>query len=734
MHDNDWYVRTGRRLLQERGLSRDDVAYLTGELLTHADVTKRLRAMWALHVGGAFTPELAAQLPPDDHLTAWAIRLLLERGGGGLERLAGLALDAGPVTRRALASGLQRMPLEKRWAPAARLVRLADVADDVNIPLLVWYGVEPLVALDPRRALRELARPCALERVRAFIHRRAAGDEEGRLALFEELAATHDTAYVRGALQDVITALGDRRGLALPASWPQLYARLAQSADADVRERALIIAATFGDPQAFPALRARLADALAPRAERERALDALERARDAEAVPIIVALLDDDALRGPALRALAGFADPRAAPGILERWSRFDAEQRTDAVATLTSRVDSALPLLRAMQDGAVEPALLTAFDVRKLRTHGDERVNALVTAVWGNVRDVAEDAAAQIASWKERLTDERLARADLAQGRAVFARTCQRCHSLYGVGEAIGPDITGSNRADLDYLLTNMVDPSAEVPKEYRMTVVATTDGRVVNGILQRETADAIVLRTENDVVTLATDEVDARKLDENSMMPAGQLDTLSEDEVAALVAYLRHDAQVPQRMTADDLAAFFDGATLARWSGDAELWSVEDGVLVGRSPGLDRNAFLVSDWDLGDFRLVLDVKLTPAAGNSGVQFRSRATEDGDVAGYQADIGGGWWGTLYDEHGRGALVSGPRDDLVREWNTYEVLAVGDRIQTALNGTRCVDFTDSEPRARGVVALQLHSGSAFEVRFRDLRLELDPEPWLSSVR
>ncbi|MFT5154065.1 MAG: hypothetical protein ACI841_004072, partial [Planctomycetota bacterium] len=103
---------------------------------------------------------------------------------------------------------------------------------------------------------------------------------------------------------------------------------------------------------------------------------------------------------------------------------------------------------------------------------------------------------------------------------------------------------------------------------------------------------------------------------------------------------------------------------------------------------------------------------------------------------GYQADVGLGWWGKLYDEHGRGLLDEGGAEDgvIAGDWNRYEILATGSHIQTAINGYRAVDFTDPEERAAGVIAFQMHSGGAMDVRFRIVSLELDPDVELSTVK
>ena len=100
----------------------------------------------------------------------------------------------------------------------------------------------------------------------------------------------------------------------------------------------------------------------------------------------------------------------------------------------------------------------------------------------------------------------------DPSLGRAVFAKICQQCHTLFGVGGQVGPDLTGSNRADLDYLLSNVLDPSALIGKDYLAHVIATTDGRVLTGIIRAEDKDTITLVTANETITLPKSEVEER------------------------------------------------------------------------------------------------------------------------------------------------------------------------------------------------------------------------------
>ena len=178
--------------------------------------------------------------------------------------------------------------------------------------------------------------------------------------------------------------------------------------------------------------------------------------------------------------------------------------------------------------------------------------------------------------------------------------------------------------------------------------------------------------------------------------------------------------------RPAEEGFTPLFDGQSLAGWEGDTLLWVVEDGMLIGRSPRISYNDFLATEKSFSNFVLRLQVQLVNNAGNSGVQFRSEPLGDGEVKGYQADIGAGWWGKLYEEHGRGLLWDRSGEAHVRpgEWNAYEIVAQGSRIRTWINGQPCVDLDDPEGKRRGVFALQIHAGGPMEVRFRNLKLDV----------
>jgi hypothetical protein len=221
-------------------------------------------------------------------------------------------------------------------------------------------------------------------------------------------------------------------------------------------------------------------------------------------------------------------------------------------------------------------------------------------------------------------------------------------------------------------------------------------------------------------------------------SMMPEGLLAGLKREDVRDLVAYLASAKQTPMLASEQNAATFFNGKDLTNWMGDPKLWHVENGEIVGKTPaeGVKRNQFLFSHMAAGDFRLTLKIKLVDDKGNSGIQFRSEALEDGEAKGYQADAGPGWWGKLYEENGRALLWKDSGEAHVKkgDWNDYEILAVGSHIKTFINGKPCVDLDDPPGAKRGIFGLQLHSGEATEVRFKDLKLEVDPKSAVSEAK
>ena len=128
-----------------------------------------------------------------------------------------------------------------------------------------------------------------------------------------------------------------------------------------------------------------------------------------------------------------------------------------------------------------------------------------------------------------------------------VFNKVCAQCHTLFDFGGKVGPDITGANRSDINYILENILDPNAVIPNEYRASEIETKDGRSLTGIVKRQDDKSLVLQTANELVTLPRNEIANRRDSQLSMMPEGLLATLKDQEVRDLIYYLTRLGQVP-------------------------------------------------------------------------------------------------------------------------------------------------------------------------------------------
>jgi putative heme-binding domain-containing protein len=559
--------------------------------------------------------------------------------------------------------------------------------------------------------------------------------DDNLAALVAILKETDDAAFQLDVLRGIRDGLKGRPSVKMPAGWTDVADRLAKSPNAEVRALGQSLSTTFGDPRAFDALRATLADRKAAADARGGALDALLGARDAKLPSVLLDLLLDPAMRGASIRGLASYTHPGTAEALLKVYGTLDVAERRDALNTLAARKEYARILIAALKDKTVPRADVSAATARQLMELGDAEVSSWIEKEWGTARATPADRLKTIAQWKEKYSKG--PKGNPSKGRALFTKTCGQCHTLFDAGGKVGPELTGANRTDLDYVLQNILDPSALIGKDYQATMIRLKNERVISGIVKAETKDAVTIATENDVLTIPTAEIDARRLAEISMMPEGILNAFGEADIRDLFAYLMGPGQVP--LPAAQAVELFNGKDLTGWDGDPAVWSVENGELVGKGP-LKHNAFLFSKQEVADFRLIFEVKLTPDGGNSGVQFRSVPHGKTEAKGCQADIGAGWWGKLYEESARGLLfpAKGQQfngDAFVKkgDWNVYEILAVGGKIRTAVNGNVCTVLDDDKVAMSGKIAPQVHSGGPMEVRFRKFQLELNPEFKLKTV-
>jgi putative membrane-bound dehydrogenase-like protein len=552
---NDWYAAEGRRLLADR---RDPsvAPALIESLRAERDEVRALRDLWALYVSVGLDRRLADDLlgHPVAGVRRWTIRLL------GDDRVMDDALrlhlgdlaanDPDSMVRSQLASSCRRWRAGDALLILDNLMARAEDVDDPQVPLLIWWALEQHARGDRAavvdlfasslRQKRPLVERHLLERLARLLA--LGGTEADFRACARLLDAAPGPAQVERLMSGIEKGLEGRRLDAVPQPLQGPLRALWRRSDPS--STLIRFAARLGSAEASRAALARIADAGAPEGDRVALVGLVGQLGKSEAVDALLALIRPEerpAVRQAALAALGSFATPGVADAILERYPTLDPTSRDRVRDLLSRRKEWAFRLLDAVASGTIAVRDLPTQQVLQMAQFHDPKLDARIEAVWGRIpRSNSPEKVERIAHVRGILPEGD--KGDAARGRKVFRDTCATCHRLFGEGGALGPDLSGAERGSLDFLLTSVIDPGAVIRKEYEAQTIATTDGRVLTGLVVEENDRAItLLDNKQQKIVLPRSEVDERRPSPVSFMPEGLLDPLRDDQVRDLFRYLQ-------------------------------------------------------------------------------------------------------------------------------------------------------------------------------------------------
>ena len=550
-HANDWFVRTARRLLQERSaagkltdLSRQN---LTNLALNTTDARHRLRGLWALHCVGGIKEQtvLQALQDKDPYVRSWAIQIACQDSVPSqpiTQQLTMMAAnDPAPVVRLYLASACQRLPATTSIEIVSQLVSHREDSEDHNLPLMVWYAAETLVGDQSQYATRLLAQS-QIDLVSRFIVRRVAAlGTNSALNTLLAWAREQTPARVQMVLEEILVGLSDRPRIDEPTGWSAFRDFATAIGDVSVQDLLLQVAAVVGDSSAAEKLAAIASNSAVKATQRRAALESLRKLRHQDLAEVVAGLLDSDQLQLDALQAAAQCMNGTIAQRLLTHYAKMSPEAKRLSLFALASRIDSATTMLTGVRDKRIASTDLTADLIRQLTSLNDSHVNELVSQVWGKVRQLPQEKADRLQRMRAIVEASGVTAPSLDAGKLLFNKTCGQCHKLFGEGATIGPELTGADRGNLEYLLSNILDPSAVMAKDYQPHVILTDSGRVVTGLMTEENDSAVVLQTSTEKVTIYRKEIERMMQSEQSMMPENLLDNLSAAQIRDLIAYLR-------------------------------------------------------------------------------------------------------------------------------------------------------------------------------------------------
>ncbi len=543
---SSWHARRARVILQhratERKLSEPSVDRIEELLLSNNDGDIRLRALWTKHLAQLTTEENLLPLlnDGDEYMRAWAIQLLTETEPisshtiSSLEELA--SSEDSPVVRLYLSAALQRLDQNDRWNIVSSLIQNKEDQNDPNIPYMLWFGMESLIN-DDLEKFTAMAQTSQIPFITSKIARRTI-DANQVDAIVQTLQNKSSRVDI---LNGILAGLQGRTDLDAPEQWDVIYDQL--KSDNQSAEIALQVAQQFGSAEASRELMVRLKDNDKTDQEKRAAINALALQQSPELLSMIPTLLTNTGLRSDAIRAVAAFNDEQLGKLLLDQYPSYSLAEKQEVIQTMASRSLYGWQLAIQIKEGVMPrrdiPAYV-ALQLKRVVGHG-------FVEIWGPIDEVSSDKAADYAKYQRMISEDAIVSADPSNGRLVYNRTCWSCHKMYGEGGIIGPDLTGSNRANLSYLLSNIIDPSGEIQDDYKMVVITMQDGRTYSGNIVAENDRQLTMNiVGQDELIVEKSMIQTREDTPNSMMPEGLLNQLSEEEVIDLVAYMRTLEQV--------------------------------------------------------------------------------------------------------------------------------------------------------------------------------------------
>ncbi|MEY3175325.1 MAG: hypothetical protein RLZZ436_3239 [Planctomycetota bacterium] len=545
---NGWRRMLGQRLIVDGG--RTDLEPRLRQLLhdRHAAPANtssplgRLHALWCLHGLQKLTPaDLIAAA--EDQVTSVrrdTARLLAEfnsAAAAGTEpsqiSIAPGKLAADPAPEVAF-TALLHLPGTAPNAESA--VRAAAVSGDAWLHRAILLGAPQLAAAAAEEVVGHAGLTTAQPPATFLRQLAATAAARGGLPSVVRLAGLIENTQIAGQWWQTAIVAGLADGLprstdpGLPKSLPALLAAPPAAAEQPLQSISKVLKTAA----------ATVTDRSRPDADRLAAMELLPQLPAEQfltALPPLLAAGESAACQRAAVETLRRSGRPEAAGLVIAAWPSLTPAARSAGLDLLLSRRESTLELLQQMRAGSI-PASAASIDQRlNLLKHPEPALRSLAEALFGGTvsadrRNVAEQYAAALTT-----------NGNAAAGAQVFQKTCSKCHRVGDVGSNVGPDISDTRARARDALLYDILDPNRRVDPQFSEYVAVTTDGRILNGLLAGENAEAVTLRQpEGREVTIPRNELEELRATNKSLMPEGIEKDVTVEQMADILAFLKN------------------------------------------------------------------------------------------------------------------------------------------------------------------------------------------------
>jgi putative membrane-bound dehydrogenase-like protein len=560
-HRNVWWRRQAQRVLNEK-FNSSMVPELQHMALDDADSSPaRMHALWLLVSQHAMEDDFHLKVlsSADASTRNWGIRAVGEMRTAApavYEKLKEMTRDPSPDVRVQVAIAAGRLEKPDGLPILLAMLHNPQNAQDPLIPTILYNNLREMIPQRGEQVIGAIEKDADIDAhfddtvvkwVRDAVNAMNRSPAQIVASLKTSLTQNLDERKTRTALESVVDAFNtlgispNEAAKLLDDSLRQQISAIAQKPGAG-QQFATTIALWWNDPAAVAIARKIIADHTADAPLRSRFLQALGREKDPNNIESFAALAHDDSapilIRQTALNALGAMNDPKAAALLADHFDQLPTDLKPMAINAMVLSKASAAVLLDAIKSNKINRSNFTQNHARAINDLNDPALTKEVANVWGTVRTERNPARAKlVAEYKKIYLDHG---GDASKGSAVFAAKCAQCHTIYGKGGNIGPDLTGSGRDNLDLLLSNILDPSLVIGKPYYVYVAKLKDDSAVSGILAEDSPKQIVLKEPAGLHVVPRDQLVKLVQQNVSMMPEGLENTMTREEFCDLVAYL--------------------------------------------------------------------------------------------------------------------------------------------------------------------------------------------------
>jgi putative heme-binding domain-containing protein len=413
--------------------------------------------------------------------------------------------------------------------------------NDHNLPHLVWAGITPLVELYPQKLL-EVARSTEWSNLRTWIARAITErSKENPIAFAALLKLVGDhPKQADSLLAGIERAVLGMKGFEKPVKWDLVRSKLGMN------PTVLKLSVIFGDLQATQEMEKVVADGNMNSIIRRQTLEILIDSETPNLQSLCEKLLKDPEMKIMAVRGLAKYESVGIGKKITNRLDEFSKDEQKEVVGILCGRISWAGFLLEAIKGGKISKSVITPYHATQIQALKSDDLNSKLDEAWGTVRASSKELEKRKEELRLELTSLDQGEANLVNGGILYDQQCASCHMLYGKGGKLGPDLTGSGRTNLDYLLENIVDPSSAVSADYRLNVIHLKDGRVLSGMIVSQDRNSLTVRMPGTEIVVSKVTIKNRQTLSDSIMPTGLLDNLRVEDRRDLIAYLMNPNQI--------------------------------------------------------------------------------------------------------------------------------------------------------------------------------------------